>query len=183
MTHSEFVEAWESRQIELMVDKQLALQVMQSTDMPRRFRAAHLFWSWIWLLSIPLAIVLGIFVQWWVGLIILVIGFLLPRAIKHSAMEFVIEHAIEDEEFYNKAINWKLLVINEKTWHSKELTPNRDKFKQLLQQKVGQSGPEGFFSKGIALTMQKYDKEAQDWAKKTGNPVDQWFKENAKLLK
>lgn len=178
MTHIEFVEAWKSRQIAVMVDKQLAMQVMESTDMPGRFRAAHLFWSWIWLLSIPVAIVLGIFAQWWVGLIVLVLGFLLPRAIKHSAMEFVIEHAIEDEEFYDEAINSKLLVIDEKTWHSQERTPNRDKFKQQLQQKYGQIAPQG-----IVYQMQNYDKAAQDWVRRTGNPVDQWFEENLKLLK
>ena len=51
MTHSEFVEAYRSKGVEVRVDKQMALRVMESRDMPGRFRAAHLFWSWIWLLS------------------------------------------------------------------------------------------------------------------------------------
>jgi hypothetical protein len=178
MTHSEFVKAWKSRQIEVMVDKQLAMRVMESADMPGRYRAAHLLWSWIWLLSIPVAIVLWIFVRWWVGIIMLAVGLLLPRAIKKSTQQFAIDRAIEDEEFYDKAISSKLLIINEKTWHSQELTPFRDQFRRQLLQKVGNDTS---FDKGIALMMSKYDKEAQDWAKSTGNLVDQWFEENMKL--
>jgi uncharacterized membrane protein YdbT with pleckstrin-like domain len=115
VTHSEFVEAWKSRRIAVRVNKELALRVMSSPDMPRRYRAAHHFWAWIWLFSIPLAIALGIFVKWWVGLIVLIVGFLLPRAIKKSAMEFVIEHSVEDGEFYDKAINSGLLIVDENT--------------------------------------------------------------------
>lgn len=112
MTHSEFVEAYRSKGVEVRVDKQMALRVMESQDMPGRFRAAHLFWSWIWLLSFPLAIVLGIFVQWWVGLIVLVVALLLPRSIKHSAIDFVLEQCVENEAFYDKAVSSGLLRLS-----------------------------------------------------------------------
>jgi len=115
VTHSEFVEAWKFRRITVSVNKEFALRVMSSPDMPRRYRTAHFFWSWIWLLSFPLAIILGIFVKWWAGLIVLIVGLLLPRAIKHSATDFVLEHCVEDAEFYDKAINSGLLIVNENT--------------------------------------------------------------------
>jgi hypothetical protein len=71
MTHSEFVEAWKSRRVSVRVNKELALKVMSSPDMPKRYKVAHNFWAWIWLLAIPVAIILGIFVKWWAGLIVL----------------------------------------------------------------------------------------------------------------
>jgi hypothetical protein len=44
-----------------------------------------------------------------------VIGLLLPSTIKKSAMEFVIEHSVEDKNFYDNAIESGLLIVNDDT--------------------------------------------------------------------
>ena len=87
---------------------------MGTTAMAKRYRAAHLFWSWVWFLSVPAAIACMIWVRWWIGLIVLIIGFALPKAIKQSAAQFVIEQALDDEQFYNLAIESKVLMISER---------------------------------------------------------------------
>jgi len=111
MIHDEFVNAYKSGQITVAVNRRFALRSMSSPYVAKRYKTAHLFWTWIWFLSIPTGIVLIIFVKWWIGLIVLIIGFLLPRAIQESSTGFVLEQALEDKEFYQFAIDEGLLVI------------------------------------------------------------------------
>jgi hypothetical protein len=112
MTHDEFVKAYKSGQITAAVNRRLALRSMKSPYVAKRYKTAHLFWTWIWFLSIPAGILLMIFVKWWIGLLVFIIGFLLPRAIKESSTQFVLEQALEDEKFYQFAIEEGLLVIS-----------------------------------------------------------------------
>jgi hypothetical protein len=116
MTHSEFVEAYKVGQIAVRVNRNLAVKVMNSPyiHMPKRFKVAHDFWTWIFLLSIPVAIAVGILVTWWVGLIIFIICLPLSRTIQNSATKFVLEHALKNSEFFEKAIDMGLLIIEEK---------------------------------------------------------------------
>lgn len=72
--------------------------------MERRYKAAHVFWTWVWMLCFPVALLLGVFVAWWAGLIVFVIGLQLPRAIRDSAAQFVITQALARREFYDAAI-------------------------------------------------------------------------------
>jgi hypothetical protein len=52
-----------------------------------------------------------ILVKWWLGLVVLALGFFLPRAIRESSTGFVLDQALEDEEFYNFATKAGLLEI------------------------------------------------------------------------
>jgi len=114
MTHDEFIKAYKNQTIIVKVHKNMAMRLMDYPGIKKTNRAAHLFWTWVWFLSIPAAIACFIFFRWWVGLIVLLVGFALPRAIKDSATEFVIEQALEDERFYNLAVELKALLIEEK---------------------------------------------------------------------
>ena len=53
-----------------------------------------------------------IFVELWIGLVVIALGFFLPRAIKASSTEFVLEQALEDERFYQFATKAELLTIS-----------------------------------------------------------------------
>jgi len=123
MMHGEFVKAYKSGQITVAVNRRLALRSMKSPYVAKRYKVAHLFWTWIWFLSIPAGIVIMILVKWWIGLIVLVAGFFLPRAIQESSTGFVLEQALEDEEFYQFAIDAGLLEVcgDVGDKHSKEM--------------------------------------------------------------
>ncbi len=86
---------------------------MQSTDIPKRYRLAHLFWTWIAFLLIPVGIALIFLITWWVGVIALVLVPLLFSSARKSACEFVIEHALDNEDFYNKAVKSGTLTITD----------------------------------------------------------------------
>ena len=66
MTYEEFVEKNSQNKVSAGIDNTVALILIK--QLPKRYRAAHLFWSWIWVLSIPAFICVAIFYKWWVGL-------------------------------------------------------------------------------------------------------------------
>ena len=68
----------------------------------------------MWILCFPAAIICFIWVKWWVGLIVLLIGFIMPSAIKRSASEFTLEQALEDEHFYDICVKSNVLRISER---------------------------------------------------------------------
>lgn len=115
MSHDEFVSKWKAGMLEITVNRSMALQVVGSPLMPAPMRAAHTFWSWIWILSMPAAFVVGWMYSWWLCPIMLL--FLTPiisSATKTSAMQFMIDHAVESSEFFAWACDNSLLSIREK---------------------------------------------------------------------
>ena len=105
MEHSEFVRDWNEGKLEIDVDRSEALQIANSKMLPKRYQAAHIFWSWMWILSIPAALAVMYFYKWWAGLLLLV--FLTPAlssSAKKSAMQFMIDHSVENQEFYQHAV-------------------------------------------------------------------------------
>ncbi len=103
LPHRKFIDQWKNGEIKIDVDRSKALRIANSNSFPKRYRAAHVFWSTVWLLTIPLGIWL-FFYKWWVGLLVLFIASpLIAKATKTSAMQFMINHALESESFYNHA--------------------------------------------------------------------------------
>ncbi len=112
ITHSEFVEGYKSGKLQAHVDRSLALRLMDTTAVAKRYRAAHMFWSWIWLLSFPAAVVLFVWVKWWAGLLALLFVSILFKAVRESACQNVLEQALEDEDFYRYAVDLGALKIS-----------------------------------------------------------------------
>lgn len=115
MEHSEFVQAWNQGQLDVDVNRTKALHIANSKMLPKRYQAAHIFWSWIWLLSIPAALAVMFLYKWWVGLLILVLVPILSNSIKKSAMQFMIDHSVENPEFYQYALSEDVIRIRPKS--------------------------------------------------------------------
>jgi hypothetical protein len=82
--------------------------------LPKRYQYAHLFWSWVWMLSIPGFIAVSIFYRWWVGLLLLfIVTPVISRATKKSAAEFVLEHAECDADFFSFLVERNLLILKQ----------------------------------------------------------------------
>ncbi len=115
MEHSEFVQSWNEGKLEIDVDRSKALQVANSKMLPKRYQAAHIFWSWVWILSIPAALAVMYFYTWWAGLLLLV--FLTPvlsSSTKKSAMQFMIDHSVENPDFYQFAVTEGVIRVRQK---------------------------------------------------------------------
>ena len=112
MTYEEFVEKNSQNKVSAGIDNTVALILIK--QLSKRYRAAHLFWSWIWVLSIPAFICVAIFYKWWVGLLLLaIITPMISRSTKESAAQFVLSHAIENKNFFNLLLERDLLIFRE----------------------------------------------------------------------
>jgi len=111
MDHREFVEQYTSGKLSVYINGSYALRVISAGYLPKRYYWAHTFWSWVWLLSIPIGIIL-LFFNIGIGILVLFfISFLGGKAIKKSAVDFVLQHALEDEQFFNFVLKKKILII------------------------------------------------------------------------
>ena len=117
MQHDEFVEAYNRGIVEVDVDRKKALQIANAWEkVPHRFRAAHVFWSSAWLLTIPGAFVVAFLHSWWAGtLVLLVLTPALYAATKKSAALHVIEYAVESSVFYSYAVENSVISVRPKT--------------------------------------------------------------------
>ncbi len=68
--------------------------------LPKQYQAAHVFWAWIWLLSIPGCLLLALW-KWWAALSVLILPEMIRKAVNRSAGQFVLEYAEENEEYFN----------------------------------------------------------------------------------
>lgn len=115
MEHSEFIQSWNQGKLEIDVDRAKALQIAGSKMLPKRYQAAHMFWSWVWILSIPAAFAVMYFYTWWAGLLLLI--FLTPAlssSTKKSAMQFMIDHSVENPDFYQLAVSEGVIRVRRK---------------------------------------------------------------------
>ena len=116
MEHTEFVEAYNRGTVEVDVDRTKALQIANAWEkVPHRFRAAHVFWTCAWLLTIPASFVVAFLHSWWAGAIVLFV--LMPAlfaATKKSAALHVIDYAVESSVFYSYAVENGVLSIRPK---------------------------------------------------------------------
>jgi hypothetical protein len=115
MEHAEFVQSWNQGKLEIDVDRSKALQIAGSKMLPKRYQAAHIFWSWVWILSIPAALAVMYFYTWWAGLLLLVLLTpALSSSTKKSAMQFMIDHSVENPEFYRFAVSEGVIRVRQK---------------------------------------------------------------------
>ena len=113
MTHREFIEGYKARTIRVTVNRSLAFQAIQSREMAWQHRVAAQFWGSIWFLSFPAAIAVAIWVWWVWGVVVLVLGQMIGTATKSSTMESVVEQAVDDESFFQKALDTGTITVQE----------------------------------------------------------------------
>lgn len=115
MEHSAFVQSWKQSKLEVDVDRSKALQIVNSKMLPNRYRAAHIFWSWVWILSIPAAIAVMFLYKWWVGLLVLLtVTPVVFKSTKKSAIQFMIDYSLESPEFYQFALAEGVIRVRQK---------------------------------------------------------------------
>ncbi len=114
MEHAEFVKACKDGSRQIYVTRAKALRAITEGYLPKSYQYAHIFWSAVWLLSYPAGIAIMIFQTWWIGLIFLVfVPGMISRAVKKSAFDFVVEHAVESPEFYKFAVANEIITIEQ----------------------------------------------------------------------
>ena len=116
MDHKEFAVKLKNKRLVIHVNRELALQVMDTNLLPSKYRMAHIFWSWIWILSIPIGIALMFIVKWWIVLLVIfLLAPILSSTAKNAACQNIILASYDIPDFYNLAVKKNLLIIKEKS--------------------------------------------------------------------
>jgi hypothetical protein len=117
MTHRDFVEGYRDGRVKVYVDKSMVLRIADSGGLPRQYWFAHALWSWMSLLCMGTTIAAFIWWPWYwgVGFFMLTMG--LAGAIRTTASDFVIDHAIKHAEFYDMLLRAQVLRV-ERVPHS-----------------------------------------------------------------
>jgi len=92
------------------IDNSIAMRLIDR--LPKKYQYAHLFWSWVWMLSIFGFIAVSIFYKWWLGILLLL--FITPTlfsSAKKAAAKFVLQHAEDDREFFDFLVSNELLIF------------------------------------------------------------------------
>lgn len=112
MTHEEFIQKRKAGTIAAGIDRSTALKLIDY--LPKRYQYAHIFWSWIWGLSIPAFICVSIFYKWWLGLLLLfIVTPLIFHSIKKASADFVFEYAEENKEFFDMLVKNNILIFKD----------------------------------------------------------------------
>lgn len=112
MKYDDFIKLKKEGKIYAVVNKSMVLKLVNL--LPKRYRFAHLFWSWIWMLSIPAFILVAIFYKWWVGLLLLfIVTPIISKSVKKSAAQFLLEYAEEDKKFFKLLLEHDALIFKE----------------------------------------------------------------------
>ena len=116
MDYKEFTVKFKNKRLVIHVNRELALQVMDTNLSPSKYRIVHIFWSWIWILSIPIGIALMFIIKWWIGLLIIfLLAPILSSTAKSAACHNIILAAYDIPDFYYLALKKNLLIIKEKS--------------------------------------------------------------------
>lgn len=107
----EFVSRHKSNSIKTWVDINKGHALMKSSVAPSNWRITIKIMTWISTLSIPTAVVLFFFLDWWIPLIVIGIAVLIMNAIRQESAKAVIETSIRNPKFYTHAVISKTMKI------------------------------------------------------------------------
>lgn len=113
MEFEEFVNKYHSREIKVHVDKYKSKELHTTNILPKGNVYNDIIWGWIWMLSFPIGIALFIWVKQWIGVVVLIIGLMIPSALRETSSQNVLAYALENEEFYNFAIKYEIIIIED----------------------------------------------------------------------
>lgn len=114
MEFREFVAGYMCGRVRAHVDRSRAMRVCDKSPLlPRRYRVAHSIWSSISLLLLMGGLIAIIWIPWWAGIGVSMLGFFIAPAVQKSAARFVLGHSLESEVFYNEMIGSGVLKVDE----------------------------------------------------------------------
>lgn len=104
MTYEEFVIKYKEGKLKVGVHKTKANLLASEGYMPKRYTYATLFWTWIAFLLLLGTIPIMIWWHWLIGIGSFFFGIIAWNAVKKSNRDFVVEHALENKDFYSLCI-------------------------------------------------------------------------------
>ncbi len=108
--HADFCRARRDGTVAAAVAAPEALRLVDR--LPERYQVAHHFWSWAWILSIPLLLAAGRQIPLWASLGCFALSTCAAAwALRRTAAQLVLQHATEDRAFFDYLVEHDLLVL------------------------------------------------------------------------
>ena len=112
--HADFVSGYKEGRLTCDISIYDVNKIALAGLLPRGYGAATNFFATIWILSLIGFIPVGYFFGWGWGVAILVIGWLLPKAIRKTNARGLLEKALEDEHFYEAMIEEGIITVRKR---------------------------------------------------------------------
>ena len=112
--HVDFVSGYREGKLSCDISIYDVNKIALAGMLPTGYRAATSFFATIWILGLVGFIPIGYFLGWGWGAGTLVIAWLLPKAIRKTNSEAVLERALEDEQFYEAMIDEGFIKVRKK---------------------------------------------------------------------
>ena len=98
--------------IKASVDRSRAMAVCdKSARLPKQYRAAHSLWKNVSFLLVVGGLISIIWVPRYWGVGAALLGVVMAPAVQKSAAGFVLEHALEDPDFYREMVDAGVLQV------------------------------------------------------------------------
>lgn len=100
VTHQEFVEKYNSGELQVAVHKDRAGDFVLSPFADKHNKPAHYFWTWLGIVLVIPAPIILFFFHWAYALGSFIAGLMVHQAARKSAGQFVLRNMIQDENFF-----------------------------------------------------------------------------------
>ena len=115
ISQNQFVEGYKAKDFTVLVNNSKAGDFVLSQFADKHNKPAHLFFSWLAIvLIIPAPTVLWIFYGWIFALGSFILGLAIRSAAKKSAVQFVMQNMLENEDFWEYVLLHKGAEIQDK---------------------------------------------------------------------
>ncbi|MCE2946458.1 MAG: hypothetical protein ACK515_05455 [bacterium] len=101
LTHAGFRQAWADGGIRVDIDPRGAY----------RYLAAQMLLPLVQLAVLGIGVGMALLLHWFPGVLVIIVGFLLPRLSRASAPAFMLKRALEDDKVYDDLVRSGILRI------------------------------------------------------------------------
>lgn len=115
INYQQFLEGYKTGEFTVLVDKSKAGDFVMSKFGDKHNKPAHLFWTWLGILLIfPAPIIFWILFGWVYAVGSFILGLTISSAARKSALQFVLQNMIENEDFWDYVLLHKGAIIQDK---------------------------------------------------------------------
>lgn len=113
--YQQFLQGYKTGEFAVLVNSSKAGDFVMSKFDDKHSKPAHLFWTWLGILLIfPSPIIFWILLGWIYALGSFILGLMINKAARKSAVQFVLQNMIENEDFWDYILLHKGAIIQDK---------------------------------------------------------------------
>ncbi len=109
MSYEVFIDNYRRGKVSAGIDRLPAQWVIRL--LPMHYGIPLILGSWLWILSIPVAICASIFYDWWSGILLFIVTSAIRAFAKEWNAQLILDYAIHNKDFFDILVENRLLVF------------------------------------------------------------------------